>query len=158
MVYAAQASRCVSGSVKWKVPYSLLVSEFFRCLQAWWKLLPMDWGARQLVFTSVIDRWAQETGLWPYWRLFPAPTWCLMSNETASCLTLMLIYVKHCVSLSALVIHTCRIKHDATAQYVHALSVIQRVLSDIFCKQTRCGSHWSRSNLFNTPWSIDLCI
>lgn len=87
IVYATGASHCVSSSVRGKVPYSLLVSEFFRCLQAQWKLLPMDWGTRQLVFTRVIDRWAQESGLWPYWCLVLAPTWCLMSNETASCLT-----------------------------------------------------------------------
>lgn len=29
MVYAAEANHCVSASVKWKVPYSLLASEFF---------------------------------------------------------------------------------------------------------------------------------
>lgn len=92
MVYAAEANHCVSAGVKWKVPYSLPASEFFRCLQAQWRLLGMDWGTRQLVFTTVIDRWAQESGLRPYWCLSPAPACCLMSNHTASSLILLLFF------------------------------------------------------------------
>lgn len=55
MVYTAEPKHYVSASVKWKVPYSLLASEFVRCLQAQWWLLGIDWGTRQLVFTTVID-------------------------------------------------------------------------------------------------------
>lgn len=90
MVYAAEENRCISGSVKWKVPHSLLASEFFRCLQAQQRLLGMHWGTRRLVFASVIDRWAQESGLQSYWCLSPARPCCLMSNQTASCLILLL--------------------------------------------------------------------
>lgn len=86
MGYAAEANRHISASVNWKVPYFLPASGFFRCLQAQWRLLRMDWGARQLVFTTVIDRRAQESGLLSFWCLSPGLACSLMSNQTASCL------------------------------------------------------------------------
>lgn len=110
-VYAAEAKCSVSACVLRKVPYSLLASGFFRCVQALWKLVGMDWGTRQLVLTSVIDRWAQESGLWPYWHLSPALTWFVMSNETASCPPLLLfcMHLRACVLVFALMVaHTCR--------------------------------------------------
>lgn len=102
MVDAAEENHCISASVKWKVPYSLLASEFFRCLQAQQRLLGMHWGTRQLVFATVIDRWAQESGFQSYRCLSPALAHCLMSNQTASCLILLLFlraYVGVCSPL-----------------------------------------------------------
>lgn len=110
-VYAAEAKCSVSACVLRKVPYSPLASGFFRCVQALWELVGMDWGTRQLVLTSVIDRWAQESGLWPYWHLSPALTWFVMSNETASCPPLLLfcMHLRACVLVFALMVaHTCR--------------------------------------------------
>lgn len=122
MVYAAEANHCVSASVKRKVPYSLLESEFFRCLQAQWRLLGMDWGTRQLVFTTVIDRWAPESGLQSYWCLSPALACCLMSNQTASCLILLLFLCAPlcvCVHVYGLTVHTCQTEYIYTPAHAY---------------------------------------
>lgn len=155
MVYAGEANYSVSSSVKWKVPHSLLASEFFRCLQAQWRLLGMDWGTRQLVFTTVIDRWAQESGLQSYWcSACPrfAAWWAnkLPPPWSSCCVVCLSMWVR----VSVLVGHTCHPEQLNLHLHKHnwTFSVYRGMRVKMF---VRLSSSWREIHLCRVLYILD---
>lgn len=89
----------------------LLASEFFWCLQVQWRQLGIDLGTRQLVFTTVIDRWSQGSGLQSYWclsqLLLAASRAIGLPPAWSCCWVCVHLCLCVCVSVYILTGHTC---------------------------------------------------